>query len=82
MISRLADLVVESPQVQVIEDQRDSLGYVLVRCPNDDGTADHALHVCNARNDLPAHAYCLSDSCKDVTASEFLALLGINVSMH
>lgn len=54
MISRLADLVAATPNVEIIEDERDRFGYVLVRCPHDDGTADHALHVHNATRSLPA----------------------------
>ncbi len=57
-------------------------GYVVVRCPFDDGTNDHALHICNPCGDLPAHAYCLSASCKDVVPDEFLILLGLNVRFH
>lgn len=75
----LADLIASDPRTKIIEDQRERFGYVLVRCPNDDGTDDHALHVCNPRGDLPAHAYCLSDECKDVTTEEFVELLGVSV---
>jgi hypothetical protein len=34
-------------RVEIIEDDRERFGYLLVKCPNDDGTNDHALHVCN-----------------------------------
>lgn len=78
----LADLVAGDPRVEIIEDHRERFGYLLVRCPNDDGTDDHALHVCNPREDLPAHAYCLSENCKDITTPEFMELLGINAHLH
>jgi hypothetical protein len=78
----LADLVADAPQVEIIEDYRDRFGYVLVRCPHDDGSDDHALHVCNPHEDLDATAFCLSDHCKDVTTDEFLALLGVSPSLH
>ena len=74
---RLADVVVADPKIQVIDDQRERLGYVLVRCPHDDGTADHALHVHNPTGELSAHAYCLSESCRDVTTTDFMVMLGV-----
>ena len=79
---RLADLVADDPRVEIIEDHRERFGFLLVRCPNDDGSDDHALHICNPRDELPAHAYCLSDTCKDITMSEFMALLDIKVHVH
>lgn len=79
MISTLADIVIASSSVKVIEDQRQRLGYVLVVCPHDDGTEDHALHVHNATNTLPAHAYCLSEKCKHISTEEFMCLLGIGL---
>lgn len=78
----LADLAASDPRIEVIEDARSVHGYVLVRCPYDDGTADHALHVCNPRDELPAHAYCLSETCKNVTADQFMRLLGISTDLH
>ena len=52
-------------------------GYVVVVCPFDDGTADHALHVCNPTGDQPAHLYCLSDACAGVSADKFAAMLDL-----
>ena len=79
---QLADIVAADSSVEIVEDQRERYGYVLVKCPHDDGTDDHALHVCNAREALPAQAYCLSEKCKDVTATEFVELLGVNTHLH
>lgn len=73
----LADIVANNPTSKVIEDQREQLGYVLIQCPNDDGTDDHALHVCNPRGGLPAMAYCLSDKCRGFTTAELLERIGI-----
>ena len=74
----LADIVANDPETDVLEDQRAQHGYVLVRCPNDDGTDDHALHVCNPREGLPAMMYCLSPSCRDVTTRDFIDRLGLS----
>ncbi len=82
MIDRLADIVVATPSVVVIEDQRELLGYVLVRCPHDDGTADHALHIHNPTAALPAHAYCPSEKCRRVSIEDFMNLLGVSLFLH
>jgi hypothetical protein len=82
MIDRLADIVAASPSVEVIEDQRERYGFVIVRCPHDDGTADHALHVHSATETLPAHAYCLSDKCKQFSAEDFMRLLGVSMFLQ
>ncbi len=78
----LADLFAGDPRVEILEDCREPLGYLLVRCPNDDGSANHALHICNPRHGLPAHAYCLNEQCKDVTAAEFIRLLGVSTRVY
>lgn len=78
----LADLVASDPRIDIIDDRRVELDYVLVRCPNTDGTTDHALHVCNPRAELPAHAYCLSDACAETTTLGFMRLLGLSIERH
>jgi len=78
----LADLIAAHRGPLMIEDHRVRFGYVLVRCPNDDGTNDHALHVCNPHNELPAHAYCLSEACKSTTTEQFLEWLELSIGLH
>ena len=78
----LADIVADDPLTEIVEDHRERFGYVVVQCPNDDGTSDHALIVSNAREGSPANAYCMAEKCKDVTADEFAELLGIRLRLN
>jgi hypothetical protein len=73
----LAEIVFHDPDLEIIEDCRERDGYVLIKCPNDDGTDDHALHVCNPWDGLPAMAYCLSEKCRGVTTAEMLGRIGV-----
>lgn len=73
-----ADILANDPDVELIDDERATLGYVNVRCPLDDGTDDHLLHVCNPdpRNRFPGMIYCLSPKCSKVTTEQFIDALG------
>ena len=73
----IADIAAADANLEKLDSGR---GFVVVRCPFDDGTVDHALHLHNATDALPAHAYCLSDRCKRVAPEEFLRLLGMPLS--
>ena len=77
----LADLAASASELDVIDDQRRQYGYVLVACPHDDGTADHVLHIHNPTGNLPAHAYCLSEACRRVPASDFIMLLDLKTGV-
>lgn len=70
----LADIMFHDRDIEVIEDRRKQDGCLLVRCPNDDGTDDHALHVCNPRDGLPSMAYCLSPKCRGITTLAMIEL--------
>jgi hypothetical protein len=78
----LADIVAADPTIAVVDDQRDRLGYVLVVCPNDDGTGDHDLFVCNPKRHLPAHVYCLSDKCSHIDPAVLLRGIGLHVTVQ
>jgi hypothetical protein len=78
----LADIMANDPAVEVLEDCRKRYGYLLVRCPNDDGTDDHALHVCNPRDGLPAMVYCLSRRCREFSTLEMIELLDAAMQRH
>lgn len=73
----IADIAAADASLKKLET---GLDFVVVQCPFDDGTDDHALHLHNSTDALPAHAYCLSDKCKRVTPEEFLRLLGMPLS--
>jgi hypothetical protein len=76
----LADIVANDPGMEIIEDRREDLGYVLLKCPHDDDTDDHALFVCNPHGGLPAHVYCLSQKCRTFDTAHFLARIGMPVA--
>jgi hypothetical protein len=71
----LADMAISKLGLTILEDFRHSFGYVLVQCPNDDGSDDHALHLTNASPTAPALAYCLSPRCASVDAHHFVDVL-------
>jgi hypothetical protein len=70
---QLADIVANDPGIEIIDDQRAELGSVMVKCPHDDGSDDHALLFCNPWNGMPARAYCLSPACSKLTTLDFMA---------
>ncbi|HXF55298.1 MAG TPA: hypothetical protein VNK52_14370 [Hyphomicrobiaceae bacterium] len=72
----LADIMANDSCVEIVEDHRERYGYVLIKCPNDDGSGDHALHVCNPWAGKPAMAYCLSRVCRRLTTLDMLELHG------
>jgi hypothetical protein len=74
----LADILANDPEVELIEDERETLGYVSVECPFDDGTDDHLLYVYNPDPDkgLEAAIFCLSPVCSKVTTEQFIELMG------
>jgi hypothetical protein len=73
-----ADILANDPDVELIEDERENLGYVSVECPFDDGTDDHLLHVCNPRPrvGLSATIFCLSPACSELTPEQFIQAMG------
>lgn len=80
----LADILANDPQISVVEDSRDVMGCIRIKCPNDDGSGQHVLTVCNPvlRDDLPAMIFCAHAACMDLDLEQFLKLLGCQTGQY
>ena len=69
---RIADALVRDSSVQVLEDRCAEEGFILAKCPNDDGRLDHACFIVNPRANSPGRIFCDSEPCRRISTDDFL----------